>query len=106
MLIGSSINQAPELFKVAVLNVPFVDVLCTVIDSSIPLSSAEWEEWGNPNEVKYFNYIKEYCPMQTIAAGGKYPACFITCGYNDPRVPYWEAAKFAAKLRYMQDQSS
>jgi oligopeptidase B len=86
LLIGSSLNQAPHLFKVAILGVPFVDVVCTMVDASIPLTVVEWEEWGNPNEEKYYQYMMEYCPMQTIRSGGKYPACLLTGGLHDPRV--------------------
>lgn len=100
LLIGASINQAPELFKVALMDVPFVDLVCTMIDASIPLTTHEWEEWGNPNEKKFFQYMMEYSPPQNVKAGAKYPACFMTCGFNDPRVPYWEATKLAAALRH------
>ena len=106
MLIGSSINQAPELFKAAILGVPFVDVLCTMLDASIKLTTNEWDEWGNPSEEKYFQYMKEYCPMQNVQKGAKYPACLLTCGFNDPRVNYWEATKFAATLRHYQSPES
>lgn len=106
MLIGAAINQAPELFKVAILGVPFVDVVCTMIDASIPLTTNEWEEWGNVNEEKYFQYMMEYCPMQTVKEGAKYPACFLTCGFHDHRVAYWEATKFAATLRHKQSPDS
>jgi len=106
MLIGSCINQAPDLFKVAILGVPFVDVVCTMVDASIPLTVIEWEEWGNPNEEKFYQYMKEYCPMQTVRQGGKYPACLLTGGLHDPRVQYWEPSKFAATLRHVQGPSS
>lgn len=102
MLIGACINQAPHLFKAAILGVPFVDVVATMIDSRIPLTTNEWEEWGNPNEEKYFQYMMEYCPMQNVKHGATYPSCLLTCGLNDSRVPYWEAAKFAATLRHKQ----
>jgi oligopeptidase B len=85
LLIGSSINQAPDLFKAAILGVPFVDVVSTMTDASIPLTVVEWEEWGNPNEEKYHQYMMDYCPMQTIQAA-KYPACLLTGGLHDPRV--------------------
>jgi oligopeptidase B len=66
LLIGACINQAPELFKVAILGVPFVDVMSTMIDASIPLTSTEWEEWGNPNEVKYFQYMHVFPVYQYL----------------------------------------
>lgn len=89
MLIGATLNQAPDLFKAAILGVPFVDVVCTMIDSRIPLTTNEWEEWGNVNEEKYFQYMMEYSPMQNVKEGGKYPSCLLTCGLNDTRVAYW-----------------
>lgn len=77
LLIGASINQSPELFKAAVLGVPFVDVVATMIDASIPLTAGEWEEWGNPNEEKYFDYMLEYNPLTNVKHA-KYPACLLT----------------------------
>jgi len=106
LLIGASINQAPELFKVAILGVPFVDVINTMIDSTIPLTACEWEEWGNPNEEKFFDYISSYSPMENVKTGAKYPACLLTGGLHDPRVQYWEPTKFAAALRHGQNQES
>jgi oligopeptidase B len=85
LLIGASINLAPELFRVAVLGVPFVDVVATMIDASIPLTAAEWEEWGNPNEGKYHQYMMEYNPMTNVKHA-VYPACLLTGGLHDPRV--------------------
>jgi len=106
LLIGASINQAPELFGVAILGVPFVDVVCTMTDSSIPLTCAEWEEWGNPNEEKFFEYMKSYSPINNVKQGVKYPSCLLTGGLHDPRVQYWEPAKFAAELRHGHDKDS
>jgi oligopeptidase B len=105
LLIGSSINQAPELFQMAILGVPFVDVLCTMVDASIPLTAVEWEEWGNPNEEKYHQYMKEYCPVQNVKKA-RYPSCLLTGGLHDPRVQYWEPSKFAATLRHTQSNES
>lgn len=99
MLIAASINEAPELFRVAVLGVPFVDVVPTMIDASIPLTAVEWEEWGCPNEKKYFSYMMEYNPITNVKSA-KYPACLLTGGLHDPRVPFWEPAKLAAELRH------
>eukprot|EP00980_Cylindrotheca_fusiformis_P013714 scaffold3526_cov115-Cylindrotheca_fusiformis.AAC.4 len=99
MLIGSSINQAPELFRCAILGVPFVDVVGTMLDASIPLTAAEWVEWGNPNEEKYYQYMMDYNPMTNVKPGVKYPSCWLTGGLHDPRVQFWEPAKFAATLR-------
>jgi len=103
LLIGASINQAPEQFSVAILGVPFVDVVCTMVDSSIPLTTGEWEEWGNPNEELYFSYMLNYSPMNNVKDGAKYPSCLLTGGLHDPRVQFWEPAKFAAELRHKQD---
>jgi len=100
MLVGASINQAPELFRVAILGVPFLDIVGTMADASIPLTAGEWAEWGCPNEEKYFQYMMEYSPMNTVKTGVKYPSCWLTGGLHDPRVAYWEPAKFAATLRH------
>ena len=89
MLVGASINLEPELFRVAILGVPFVDVVATMVDASIPLTAGEWVEWGNPNEEKFFQYMMDYSPMQNIKANVQYPACFLTGGLYDPRVQYW-----------------
>ena len=106
LTVGAAINQAPELFKMAILGVPFVDVICTMVDASINLVATEWEEWGNPNEIKYFQYMMEYSPMNNVQKNAKYPACLILAGLHDPRVQYWEPAKFAATLRYYQGTDS
>lgn len=100
LLIGAAINQAPELFRVAILGVPFVDVACTMTDATIPLTSGEWVEWGCPNEERYFGYMMSYCPMRNVQKGKKYPSCWLTGGLHDPRVAYWEPAKFCATLRH------
>jgi len=106
LLIGASINQAPDLFKIAILGVPFLDVACTMVDSTIPLTAAEWEEWGNPNEEKYHEYMLSYSPMENVQRGAKYPACLLTGGLHDPRVQFWEPAKFTATLREGQSSDS
>jgi len=85
LLIGASINQAPELFKVAVLGVPFVDVVATMIDASIPLTALEWEEWGNPNEEKYYSYMLDYNPITNVKKA-KYPACLLTGKHSTPHL--------------------
>lgn len=106
LLIGASINQAPELFRVAVLGVPFVDVVPTMIDETIPLTVVEWTEWGNPNEEKFFDCMMSYSPINNVKDGVKYPACLLTGGLHDPRVQFWEPAKFAAELRHKQSGDS
>ena len=85
LLIGASINQAPELYNVAILGVPFVDVVCTMIDSTIPLTCPEWEEWGNPNEEAYFDYMMSYSPINNVKKNATYPSCLLTGGLHDPR---------------------
>lgn len=98
LLIGNVINQRPELFEVALAAVPFVDVMNTMLDASIPLTVAEYDEWGNPNEAKYYAYMKSYSPYDNVKEQA-YPHLLITAGLNDPRVQYWEPAKWIAKLR-------
>jgi len=99
-LIGASLNLAPELFKCAVAAVPFVDVMVSMCDASIPLTTGEWEEWGNPNEMRFFPYMLSYSPMENIEKNAaKYPDTLITSGLFDPRVAYWEGTKYAVRLR-------
>ena len=98
-LMGAVVNQAPELWRSVVLAVPFVDVLSTMLDASLPLTPPEWREWGNPLLSKEaFEYIQSYSPYDNIQAK-EYPPMFVTGGLNDPRVTYWEPAKFTAKMR-------
>ena len=99
MLIGATLNLAPELFKAAVADVPFVDVLNTMCDASLPLTPPEWPEWGNPNtNVDDYENIQSYSPYENVAANS-YPHLLVTAGLTDPRVTYWEPAKWVAKLR-------
>jgi len=98
LLMGAVINQRPELFNAVVAHVPFVDVLTTILDPSLPLSVLEWEEWGNPQDKTYYDYMKAYSPYDNVEAQD-YPAFLVTAGLNDPRVAYWEPAKWTAKLR-------
>jgi oligopeptidase B len=101
LLIGSVINMRPDLFKVAKLNVPFVDVINTMMDASIPLTTFEYEEWGNPNNKEFFDYMLSYSPYDNLKAQD-YPHILVTAGLNDPRVHYWEPAKYVSKLRYLK----
>jgi oligopeptidase B len=98
LLMGAVVTMAPELFKAAVAGVPFVDVVTTMLDASIPLTITEYEEWGNPNDKEYYDYMLSYSPYDNTMARD-YPNLLITAGLNDPRVQYWEPAKWAAKLR-------
>jgi oligopeptidase B len=102
MLIGTVINWAPELFGAAVAEVPFVDVLTTMSDTTLPLTPPEWPEWGDPiKDEEAFTYIKSYSPYDNVQAQD-YPALFISAGLTDPRVTYWEPAKWVAKLRELK----
>ncbi|HTL88563.1 MAG TPA: S9 family peptidase, partial [Leptolyngbya sp.] len=101
LLMGAVINQRPELFKAAIAQVPFVDVVTTILDTSLPLSATEWEEWGNPNDPVFYDYMKAYSPYDNVEAKA-YPALLVTAGLNDPRVAYWEPAKWTAKLRQLK----
>ncbi|MBW4646071.1 MAG: S9 family peptidase [Goleter apudmare HA4340-LM2] len=105
LLMGAVINMRPELFKVVVAYVPFVDIVTTILDTSLPLSAMEWEEWGNPNEQAYYEYMKSYSPYDNVAAKA-YPDLLITAGLNDSRVKYWEPAKWTAKLRDMKTDNN
>ena len=101
LLMGAVINMRREFFGAVVAMVPFVDSLNTALDASLPLTVGEYEEFGNPNEKVYYDYMKSYAPYENVAAQA-YPAILITAGLNDPRVSYWEPAKWAAKLRVLK----
>ncbi|MBT9303472.1 S9 family peptidase [Pseudomonas sp. TAE6080] len=98
LLIGAVLNQRPELFQAAIAEVPFVDVLNTMLDPDLPLTVTEYDEWGNPQEPEVYARIKAYAPYENVSAQA-YPAMLVIAGYNDSRVQYWEAAKWVAKLR-------
>lgn len=98
MLVGAAINMRPHFFRACLAAVPFVDCLNTMSDASIPLTTGEWLEWGNPHQRKYFDAIRSYCPYQNICYNA-YPAVLATTGLHDPRVLYSEPAKWVAKLR-------
>jgi len=105
LLVGAVANMAGDLFKVILPEVPFVDVVTTMLDDSLPLTSSEWDEWGDPREEEAYFYIKSYSPYDNVEAK-KYPHMFVTAGLNDPRVPYWEPAKWVAKLRDLKTDSN
>ena len=98
LLMGAVVNMAPHLFNGIVASVPFVDVVTTMLDDSIPLTTGEYDEWGNPNEKEAYNYIKSYSPYDNVTKQG-YPNMLVITGYHDSQVQYWEPAKWVAKLR-------
>lgn len=98
LLMGAVVNMRPDLFKAAIAQVPFVDVINTMLDESLPLTTSEFIEWGNPKEKAAFDYMRQYSPYDNVKAQ-KYPAMLIETSLNDSQVPYWEGAKLAAKLR-------
>jgi oligopeptidase B len=98
LLMGAVTNMRPDLFKAVIAQVPFVDVLNTMLDASLPLTTSEYIEWGNPNEKPAFDYMKKYSPYDNIHKAD-YPAMLVKVSLNDSQVPYWEGAKLVAKLR-------
>ena len=98
LLIGAVVNMAPELWKGTIAAVPFVDVVTTMLDASIPLTSNEWDEWGNPEEKKYYDYMLSYSPYDQVE-DQIYPNMLVTSGFFDSQVQYWEPLKWMAKLR-------
>lgn len=105
LLIGSSISLRPDLFWIGIPIVPFVDVLNTMSDSTIPLTKEEWTQWGNSNEKELFDIMKEYCPYTNIKTN-HYPHMYCTAGLHDPRVPYWEILKLISKIREYKTDSN
>ncbi|UCD94843.1 MAG: S9 family peptidase, partial [Candidatus Zixiibacteriota bacterium] len=101
LLIGAVVNMRPDLFKFVIAGVPFVDVMNTMLDETIPLTVIEYEEWGNPNEKEYYDYMMTYSPYDNVSARA-YPDMLVTAGLNDTRVQYWEPAKWTARLRALK----
>jgi oligopeptidase B len=101
LLVAACLTMRPDLFGAVVAQVPFVDVVNTMSDASIPLTTLEYEQWGNPDNQEYFDYIMSYSPYDNVR-NTEYPHILITTGLNDPRVAYWEPAKFVAKLRELK----
>jgi len=101
LLMGAVLNMRPELFRAAILQVPFVDVLNSMLDSTLPLTVGEFEEWGNPQDAQQYAYMRTYCPYTNLEAKA-YPAMLIRTGLNDSQVMYWEPAKYTARLRTLK----
>jgi oligopeptidase B len=99
MLVGAAINLAPELFHCALAAVPFVDVVTTMLDESLPLTAGEWDEWGDPREPEAFSTMLSYSPYDNVRSGVTLPNLLVISGLNDPRVQFWEPTKWVAKLR-------
>lgn len=105
LLMGAIINEAPELYNGIIAAVPFVDVITTMLDDSIPLTTGEYDEWGNPNDRLYYEYMKSYSPYDNVDAKA-YPNMLVTAGLHDSQVQYWEPAKWVAKLRELKTDSN
>ena len=105
LLVGACVTMRPDLFKAAICKVPFVDVVTTMSDPTIPLTTLEYDQWGNPEDREYFEYMMSYSPYNNLRPAA-YPHMLISTGLNDPRVAYWEPAKFTAKLREMRTNDS
>ncbi|KGO93563.1 S9 family peptidase [Flavobacterium subsaxonicum] len=101
LLMGAIVNMAPQLYHGVIAQVPFVDVVTTMLDDSIPLTTGEYDEWGNPNEKEYYDYMKSYSPYDNLTAQ-TYPNMLVTTGLHDSQVQYWEPAKWVAKLRVLK----
>jgi oligopeptidase B len=105
LLMGAVVNMRPDLFKAVVAQVPFVDLINTMMDPSLPLTTSEYIEWGNPNKRDEFEYMIKYSPYDNVAPQ-KYPAMLVQVSLNDSQVPYWEGTKFAAKVRAMKTDTN
>lgn len=105
LLMGAVVNMAPYLYHGVIAQVPFVDVVTTMLDDSIPLTTGEYDEWGNPNVKKYYNYMLSYSPYDNVVAQA-YPHMYVSTGLHDSQVQYWEPAKWVAKLRVMKTDNN
>jgi oligopeptidase B len=101
LLMGAVLNMAPELYRGVLAEVPFVDVVTTMLDPDVPLTTGEYDEWGDPNSKEFYDYMLSYSPYDNVEAKA-YPNILITTGLNDSQVQYWEPAKWAARLRAMK----
>ena len=105
LLMGAVVNQRPELFRAVVSEVPFVDVVNTMLDETIPLTTSEFQEWGNPKIAAQYRWIRAYSPYDNLQPGA-YPAMLVRTGFNDSQVPYWEPAKYVARLRALKTDAN
>ncbi len=105
LLMGAICNMAPHLYHGVIAQVPFVDVVTTMLDESIPLTTGEYDEWGNPNKINYYNYIKSYSPYDNVKAQA-YPHLYVSTGLHDSQVQYWEPAKWVARLRILKTNNT
>ena len=105
LLVAAVINQAPQLYHAAVAQVPFVDVLTTMLDPSIPLTTGEYDEWGNPEQAEYYHYMRRYSPYDNVKEQD-YPHLLVTTGLHDSQVQYWEPAKWVARLREVKQDDN
>jgi oligopeptidase B len=105
LLIGAVVNMRPDLFQAAISRVPFVDVINTMLDPTLPLTVGEFEEWGDPRVREQYEYIRSYSPYDNIAAKA-YPAMLVKTSFNDSQVMYWEPAKYVARLRATKTDSN
>ncbi|WP_445722028.1 S9 family peptidase [Flavobacterium sp.] len=102
LLMGAIVNMAPELYNGVIAQVPFVDVVTTMLDDTIPLTTGEYDEWGNPNEKEYYDYMKSYSPYDNVKVQS-YPNMYVSTGLHDSQVQYWEPAKWVAKIRALKN---
>jgi oligopeptidase B len=105
LLMGAVTNMRPDLFKIVVSRVPFVDVVNTMLDESLPLTVGEFEEWGNPRKKEEYEYIRSYSPYDNLAAKA-YPTMLVKTSFDDSQVMYWEPAKYVAKLRSVKTDAN
>ena len=105
LLVGAVLNQKPALFRAAILDVPFVDIVNTMLDDTLPLTTSEYIEWGNPNVKAEYAWMRAYSPYDNLKPQA-YPAMLVNVSLNDSQVPYWEGAKLVAKLRTLKTDSN
>ena len=105
LLVGVVANEAGELYRSIIAAVPFVDVMTTMLDETVPLTTGEYDEWGNPNKKEYYDYMISYSPYDNVISKD-YPNMLVTAGYHDSQVQYWEPAKWVAKLRDLKTDSN